>query len=255
MKKSIITVFIAAAATTFGAAAVKPAIPYDAKLEARVNEIVGNMTLEEKVGQMCELTVDMVTDFQGKKGPQIDKNKLKWAFEQHKVGSILNVPFGGAQTPAVYRTVIKEIQDASMKYIGIPDIYGMDEIHGTTYTAGGTLFPQEVNMAASFNRQLTNRIGIISAYETRASSIPWSYAPVMDVARNPSWYSRLGELWRRPIPQWAVGTRIGTRYARQRSQSHRRVQRSSLCKALYGLWCSSNRQGSHSLLHNRTGYA
>lgn len=168
-------------------APVKPAIPYDAELESQVDKIVGGMSLQDKVGQMCQLTVDMVTDFQAKGAPAIDKNRLKWAFGEYKVGSILNVPFGGAQSPQVWRSVIKDIQDASMKYIGVPDIYGVDEIHGTTYTAGGILFPQEVNMAASFNRGLTRRIGEISAYETRASSIPWSFAPVMDVARNAAW--------------------------------------------------------------------
>lgn len=170
-----------------GAYAVKPAIPYDAKLEKEVQKIVSKMTLDEKVGQMCELTVDMVTDFRSPGGPTLSDERLKWAIGDYKVGSILNVPFGGAPTVDVWREVVKKVQEASMKYIGIPDVYGVDQIHGTTYTAGGTLFPQEVNMAAGFNRALVRRIGEISAYETRASSIPWSYAPVMDVARNPSW--------------------------------------------------------------------
>lgn len=187
MKKRIITAALTSAFAALACGAVEPAIPYDAALEAQVDKIVGKMTLQEKVGQMCELTVDMITDFQAKGGPAIDKNKLKWAFEEYKVGSILNVPFGGAPTPQVWRSVVKDVQDASMKYIGIPDIYGVDQIHGTTYTAGGTLFPQEVNMGASFNRSLTRNIGKISAYETRASSIPWSYAPVMDISRNPAW--------------------------------------------------------------------
>lgn len=176
----------AALAVGFGAMAVEPAIPVDPKIEARVNEIVSKMTLDEKVGQMCEIEVSLL----GVPGAQtftFNPDAANHFFDTYKVGSVLNVPMGQAQTPEVWRGVIKDIQDASMKYIGIPDIFGLDQIHGTTYIAGGTLFPQEVNMAASFNRPLVRRIGEISSYETRAVSVPWNYAPVMDIGREARW--------------------------------------------------------------------
>lgn len=187
MKKLFAMAVAAMTAATLNAnTAVTPAIPADPKMEAKIQELLSKMTLEEKIGQMCEITIDVVTDA-SKPQMALDKAKLQEAIGTYKVGSILNVPKGEAQTPQVWYQTISEIQDVSMREIGIPDIYGVDQIHGTTYTAGGTLFPQEVNMAASFNRDLVLRAGRISAYETKAGSIPWTYAPVMDLGRDPRW--------------------------------------------------------------------
>jgi len=169
------------------ASAIPPAIPSDPAIEKRIKEIMSKMTLEEKIGQMCELEIGYLQDPDRSKGYKLNEAKMEEAFKKYKVGSILNVPNGEAQTPEVWHDIIKAIQKSSMKEIKIPDIYGVDQIHGTTYTAGGTLFPQEVNMAASFNRQLVRRAGEISAYETRAASIPWTYAPVMDINRDARW--------------------------------------------------------------------
>lgn len=168
---------------------MSPAIAPDPSLEKRVNEIVAKMSLEDKIGQMCEVTVDLtLSEKPGKDGLlATDPAKLKTLFNEYRVGSILNVPQGSAQPPKVWNKLIKEIQDASMKYIGIPDIYGVDQNHGTTYTQGGTLFPQEINMAASFNRDLVREGAKICAYESRATSIPWVYNPVMDLLRTPVW--------------------------------------------------------------------
>lgn len=169
-------------------AKVSPAIAYDASLEKRVNEIVSKMSLDDKVGQMCEIEIGSILVGDSPDGvAKIDRDKLLAVIEKYRVGSILNVPVGEAQTPAVWNSIIKEIQDVSMKYIGIPDIYGVDQNHGTTYTRGGTLFPQEINMAASFNRQLVREGASVCAYESRATSIPWVYNPVMDLARTPVW--------------------------------------------------------------------
>ena len=107
--------------------------------------------------------------------------KVKTAFEQYRVGSVLNTPLGHAQTPETRHRIISGIRDASMEYIGVPDIFGVDQNHGTTYTQGGTLFPQEINMAASFNRDLV-REARITAYESRACAIPWVYNPVITLA-------------------------------------------------------------------------
>ena len=171
-----------------GMAQIAPAIPADPVIEAQIQKWLKKMTLEEKIGQMCEITVDVVTDFPGSKdGFKLSEAMLDTVIGKYKVGSILNVPLSVAQKKEVWAAAIKQIQDKSMKEIGIPCIYGVDQIHGTTYTLDGTLFPQGVNMGASFNRELVRRGAEISAYETKAGCIPWTYAPVVDLGRDPRW--------------------------------------------------------------------
>lgn len=171
-----------------GMAQSLPAIPSDPVIEANIQEWLKKMTLEEKIGQMCEITVDVVTDFPGsKEGFKLSEAMLDTVIGKYKVGSILNVPLSVAQKKEVWAEAIREIQEKSMKEIGIPCIYGVDQIHGTTYTLDGTLFPQGVNMGASFNRELVRRGAEISAYETKAGCIPWTYAPVVDLGRDPRW--------------------------------------------------------------------
>lgn len=171
-----------------GMAQSLPAIPSDPVIEANIQEWLKKMTLEEKIGQMCEITVDVVTDFPGsKEGFKLSEAMLDTVIGKYKVGSILNVPLSVAQKKEVWAEAIRKIQEKSMKEIGIPCIYGVDQIHGTTYTLDGTLFPQGVNMGASFNRELVRRGAEISAYETKAGCIPWTYAPVVDLGRDPRW--------------------------------------------------------------------
>lgn len=170
-----------------------PAIPKDDDIEKRVKEIVSKMSLDDKVGQMCEINIDIVLADSLVNGQiELDNEKVRNAFEKYRVGSVLNTPKGEAQSPEVWYRLINGIQEASMEYIGVPDIYGVDQNHGTTYTTGGTLFPQEINMAASFNRELVREGAKITAYESRACAIPWVYNPVMDLGRNPVW-SRIWE--------------------------------------------------------------
>lgn len=170
-----------------------PAIAPDDALESRVNEIVSGMSLDDKVGQMCEVTIDLViVDSLVDGKVQLDPAEVDSVFGKYRVGSVLNTPLGQAQTPETWYRIINGIQEASMKYIGIPDIFGVDQNHGTTYTIGGTMFPQEINMAASFNRELVREGAAICAYESRACNIPWVYNPVMDLGRNPVW-SRMWE--------------------------------------------------------------
>ena len=216
----------------------QPAIPRDAALEAKVEKTLARMTLDEKIGQMLELNLDVM----GKmtvENAQIDREKVRSVLQQYgrsdaevkemlkmtdqeiidklgafpvdiykgdtkrvwqlnetmldtliskwKVGSILNAP--GTRAPSVdqWQKWIRLIQEKSMKYLGIPDIYGLDHNHGVTYTAGGTLFPQPINMGATFNTELA-RIGAeITAYESRAANCPWVYNPVVDLSRDPRW--------------------------------------------------------------------
>ena len=167
---------------------IKPAIPSDPEIEAKIHKLLQKMTLEEKIGQMCEITIDVITDFSDKEnGFRLSESMLDTVIGKYKVGSILNTPFSIAQEKEVWADLITRIQKKSMEEIGIPCIYGVDQIHGTTYTRGGTFFPQSINMAAAFNRQLIRRGAEISAYETKACCIPWNYAPVMDLGRDPRW--------------------------------------------------------------------
>ena len=236
MKQTILSVVLLLAGTTVWAQ--KPAIPRDAKIEAKIEKTLAKMTLDEKIGQMLELNLDII----GKmtvENAQVDRDKVRSVMQQYgrpeaetekmlkmsdseiidklggfpvdiykgdtkrvwklnevmldtliskwKVGSILNAP--GTRAPSVdqWQQWIRLIQEKSMKYLGIPDIYGLDHNHGVTYTQGGTLFPQPINLGATFNTELA-RIGAeITAYESRAANCPWVYNPVVDLSRDPRW--------------------------------------------------------------------
>ena len=227
--------------------AQKPAIPRDAALEAKVEKTLSKMTLDEKIGQMLELNLDVM----GKttvENAKIDREKVRSVMQQYgtpkaeveailkltdaqilerfgsypvdiyqgetkrvwklnetmldtliskwKVGSILNAPGTRAATVDQWQKWIRLIQKKSMKYLGIPDIYGLDHNHGVTYTQGGTLFPQPINLGASFNTELAFRGAEITAYESRAANCPWVYNPVVDLSRDPRWprvYESFGE--------------------------------------------------------------
>ena len=229
------------------AQAQKPAIPRDAALEAKVEKTLAKMTLDEKIGQMLELNIDVMGKMRVENA-KVDREKVRSVLQQYgtgqaelekllkmtdeqiidrlgsypidiyqgdtkrvwklnetmldtliskwKVGSILNAP--GTRAPSVeqWQNWIRLIQEKSMKYLGIPDIYGLDHNHGVTYTQGGTLFPQPINMGATFNTDLV-RIGAeITAYESRAANCPWVYNPVVDLSRDPRWprvYESFGE--------------------------------------------------------------
>ena len=229
----LVSVFAAIAAQ-----AQKPAIPRDAALEAKVEKTLAKMTLDEKIGQMLELNLDII----GKmtvENAKVDREKVRSVLQQYgrsseevenmlkktdeeiidmlgsfpvdiyqgetkriwkmnevmldtliskwKVGSILNAPGSSAATVEQWQQWIPLIQEKSMKYLGIPDIYGLDHNHGVTYTQGGTLFPQPINIGASFNTDLAFRGAEITAYESRAANCPWVYNPVVDLSRDPRW--------------------------------------------------------------------
>ena len=167
---------------------VSPAIPSDPEIEANIRQWLKKMTLEEKIGQMCEITIDVVTDFEASKknGFTLSEAKLDTVIGKYKVGSLLNVPMGIAQKKEKWAEAIRIIQDKSMKEIGIPCIYGVDQIHGTTYTLDGTMFPQGINMAASFNRELTRKVLKSRHTNQEPCCIPWRM-PVVDLGRDPRW--------------------------------------------------------------------
>ncbi|MCD8284660.1 MAG: glycoside hydrolase family 3 C-terminal domain-containing protein [Prevotellaceae bacterium] len=193
MKKLILSLAICLGCLCAHSQGIAPAIPVDPVIEARIDSTLKRLTLEEKVGQMCQITVDVITDFPASKEEfHWSEAMLDTVIGKYKVGSLLNVPLSVAQTKETWARLITRIQEKSLQEIGIPCLYGVDQIHGTTYTLGGTLFPQSINIAASFNRDLARESAATSAYETRAGLIPWTFAPVMDLGRDPRW-SRMWE--------------------------------------------------------------
>ncbi len=180
---------VATAACSMQAATV--AIAKDSLIEKKVESLISKMTLDEKIGQMTELAIDVLGDFVNGEF-KLDNAKLQKAIGEFKVGSFLNAPGPVAQNREKWQKIIGQIQAMSMKEIGIPCIYGLDQNHGTTYTLGGTLFPQNINIGASFNSQLAYESARVTAYETRASDCPWTYSPTVDMARDPRW-SRVWE--------------------------------------------------------------
>jgi len=194
MKKNVLTLVMACLAIV--AQAQKPAIPRDAALEAKIEKTLAKMTLDEKIGQMLELNFDVMGKYDATRKWQLNETMLDTLISKWKVGSILNAPGTRAASVEQWQKWIQLIQEKSMKYIGIPDIYGLDHNHGVTYTQGGTLFPQPINLGASFNTELA-RIGAeITAYESRAANCPWVYNPVVDLSRDPRWprvYESFGE--------------------------------------------------------------
>ena len=168
-------------------AAQRPAIPRDEQVERQVEQTLARLSTDEKIGQMCELTIDVITDGQSREF-RLNEDALQKVFARYHVGSILNVPKGLAQRPEVWSTLIRRLNRLSAEHCsGVPQIYGVDQIHGASYTWGATLFPQEIGQAASFNRRIPRRVSEIGAYESRVCLIPWVYSPVMDLGRQPLW--------------------------------------------------------------------
>ncbi|MFE3847262.1 glycoside hydrolase family 3 N-terminal domain-containing protein [Flavobacterium sp. LB3P45] len=161
------------------------------EINQKVSELLSKMSIEEKIGQMTQITV---TNFEAKGKPGVfDIAKLREAIQTYHIGSILNVPNPGAPTIKKWNEVITTISnEANKTRLKIPVLYGIDAIHGSSYTAGATLFPQQIGIAATFNTEIARKGSEISAYETRASSIPWVFSPDLDLPRNPSW-SRIWE--------------------------------------------------------------
>jgi beta-glucosidase len=187
---------VALLATAFVFPALAP-VPSPGPANANVEDLLSKMTIEEKVGQMAQVTLDVIT-----KGPNeyvsdepvtLDPKLVRKALLDHKVGSILNTANNRARTREKWYELISQIQEIATKEsrLKIPVIYGVDANHGTTYTADATMFPQEISLAATFNRAVVKRGAEICAYETRASSIPWNFSPVLDLGRDP----RFPRMW------------------------------------------------------------
>ena len=194
MKKTVLSIAMICAATMMQAQ--KPAIPRDAALEAKVEKTLAKMTLDEKIGQMLELNFDIMGRYDTTAKWKLNEQMLDTLISKWKVGSILNAPGTRAASVDQWQQWIQLIQEKSMTYLGIPDIYGLDQNHGVTYVQDGTLFPQPINLGASFNTELARRGAEITAYESRAANCPWVYNPVVDLSRDPRWprvYESFGE--------------------------------------------------------------
>jgi len=160
-------------------------------IDKKVDSVLSLMTLKEKIGQMTQINLTVIA-----KGPnkwasndtmEIDFQKAKKAIVEYHVGSVLNTVNNLAQTPATWYSNISDIQKIAMDStnIKIPVIYGIDAIHGTTYTDGATMFPQQISTAATWNTQHAYNMAFVCAYETRASGIPWNFSPVLDLGQDP----------------------------------------------------------------------
>lgn len=166
-----------------------PAIPEDKAIESKVESVLKTLTLEEKAGQMVQLTSEtFCTD------GLVDTAKVRHLVREYKIGSFLNMLGASSRPRAITAEQIKKIQDITMDELGIPMVYGLDMIHGATYLDDATFYPQEVNIAATFDRSYANMMGKVIAYESRAAMTPWVFSPVMDLSRNPCW-PRVWESW------------------------------------------------------------
>ena len=185
MKKLLLSISMLALAYT--ASANVPVIKSDPKIEAQVEQTLKKLTLEEKVGQMMELVTDLFGANDKNGVFYIDEHKTDSILSRYKIGSILNAPNTCAPTAKQWEKYISQIQKISMKRIGVPCVFGLDQNHGSTYTQDGTLFPQNINVAATFNREIARRSAEATAYETRAVSVPWTYSPTVDLGRDARW--------------------------------------------------------------------
>ncbi|MDY2893909.1 MAG: glycoside hydrolase family 3 N-terminal domain-containing protein [Prevotella sp.] len=185
MKKLFSSIFMLAFAYT--SSAKVPVIKSDPKIEAQVEQTLKKLTLEEKIGQMMELVTDLFGANDKNGVFYIDEHKTDSILSRYKIGSILNAPNTCAPTAKQWEKYIAQIQKISMKRIGVPCVFGLDQNHGSTYTQDGTLFPQNINVAATFNREIARRSAEATAYETRAVSVPWTYSPTVDLGRDARW--------------------------------------------------------------------
>lgn len=199
-------------------------------MKKRVAELVAKMTLEEKIGQMTQITIQAVSAKQGNKDQhhELDVAKLQEAIRQYHVGSILNV-YDKAHELDYWHKVITQIQDIATKEtrLGIPVLYGIDAIHGATYTKGATLFPQALAVGSTWNVDIAKMIGEVTSLETRASGIPWNFYPNMDIGRQPLW-SRLWESYGEDV---VLSSHLGSAYIHG-AQEEKPGQRSKLTTCL-----------------------
>lgn len=163
------------------------------EIDIKVKELLSKMTLEEKAGQMMQVTIDVLTvgksPYVSDEPLVLDTNTLKTAFGKYPVGSVLNTANNRARDRREWNLLIHQIQEYSTKNtrLKIPVLYGLDMIHGASYVAEATLFPQQIGMAATWNPSLIERAGEITAYETRAIGCPWTFSPVLDLGLDPRW--------------------------------------------------------------------
>ena len=168
----------------------EPSIPRDAQIEKKIERIMSRMSLDDKIGQMLQLNLDVFgSTAYGENGPtwRFNETTLDTILSKYRVGSILNTPGGRAATVEDWHRIIGKIQQKSMDYLGIPCLYGLDHNHGVTYVQAGTIFPQPINLGASFNTQLATDMAQVTSYESRAADCPWVFNPVLDLGRDPRW--------------------------------------------------------------------
>ena len=196
MKKVYLSVLVTVIIITASCTEREAVHGQDAEIEAQVTETLSKLTLDEKVGQMVQLVTDLFGTNDAQGVFHIDPAKADTLFAKYKIGSVLNAPNTCAPTAEQWEEIIADIQRLSMKHIGVPCLVGLDQNHGSTYTQGGTLFPQNINLGATFNREIARHCAEATAYETRAVSVPWTFSPTIDLGRDARWpriYENFGE--------------------------------------------------------------
>lgn len=208
MNKLLLMGLLCVAATAW-AQGEKPVITTDADIEAAVETELQGMTLEQKIGQMTQYDASFLGNGRDSSDRfSFNGAKLQRAMGTDKIGSMLNMMSGHGSTVAEWRGALKELQDSAAALVGSPILYGLDQVHGTTYSTGGTLFPQPIGMSATFNPELVRQIGEICAYETRACGVPWVFVPDLDLGRTPAWSRQYEGVGEDPL----LGAEIGTAY-------------------------------------------
>ena len=156
----------------------------------RVETLLSSMTLEDKIGEMAQITLEFMcqNDSTGKRiEPHVlDSLKVYQVINEYKVGSILNCA-GHSYSPQHWQKLVSHIQQESIKSKGIPVLYGVDAIHGATYTKGAPLGPQQIALAATWDTSLVKRLSTETAKEVWGCGIPWNFSPVLDLGRDPRW--------------------------------------------------------------------
>ena len=174
----------------------EPSIPRDAAIEKKVKSQLSKMTLDDKIGQMLQLELStMGSARRGESSFAVNETIMDSLIGKYRTGSVLNTPGRAVKAEHWYR-IISDIQKKSMETIGIPCIYGLDQNHGASYVQGSVIFPQPINLAATFNTDLAFQMGQVTAYESRAANCPWVFNPVLDLGRDPRWpriYESFGE--------------------------------------------------------------
>lgn len=210
------------------------------EIDQKVAQLIQSMSIEEKAGQMTQITLDVLTEGDSPMGSYeplvLDDSVLQIAFEHYQVGSVLNTANNRARSTQEWNRLVSQIQDYAIRTSkhNIPVIYGVDMIHGASYVANATLFPQQIGMAATWNPELVKKAAQITAYETRAAGIPWTFSPVLDLGIDPRWPRQWETFGEDPLLASTMGHHIIKGYEGDDNQVNNPMHIASCMKHFFG---------------------